>query len=138
MLIASIYIMVPTLKYLKRGGRITPAAAAIGTLLNIKPVLQIQGGKLEPFVKVMSIKQTIKAMINGAKNDLNTRFKGFKETNKMKVHVAYTKDVESAQELKAQVEKELNVLVDFVDPLSLSVACHIGPNALAVAMSRVY
>ena len=135
---ASIYIMVPTLKYLKKGGRITPAAAAIGTLLNIKPVLQIQGGKLEPYVKVMSVKQAIKAMISGAKNDLETRFKGFVESKKMKVYVAYSKDIELGNNLKAQVEKELNVVVEFVDPLSLSVASHIGPNAIAVAMSRSY
>ena len=135
---ASIYIMVPTLKYLKKGGRITSAAAAIGTLLNIKPVLQIQGGKLEPFVKVMSIKQAIKAMINGAKNDLETRFKGFRDSKKMKVYIAYSKDVTLGEELKVQVEKELDVLVEFVDPLSLSVASHIGPNAMAIAMSRVY
>lgn len=136
---SSIYIMVPNLKYLKKGGRITPAAAAIGTLLNIKPVLQIQGGKLEPCAKVMSVKQANKTMITSMKNDLEMRFKGAVENKKVKMYIAYTKDDEMAEQFRLQVEKELEgMFIEYVDPLSLSVACHIGPGALALACARVY
>lgn len=135
---SSIYIMVPNLKYLKKGGRLTPTAAAIGTLLNIKPVLQIQGGKLDSYAKVMSIKQALKTMITAMKKDLDVRFKDLVAENKLNVFVAYTKDSDSATALKETCESELGVKIDFVDPLSLSVACHIGPGALAVACSICY
>lgn len=136
---SSIYIMVPNLKYLKKGGRITPAAAAIGTLLNIKPVLQIQGGKLEPYAKVMSIKQANKAMINAIKNDIETRFKRYADDKKLKLYITYSKDNEAAEQFRTQVEKELEgMFIEFIDPLSLSVACHIGPGALCLACARVY
>lgn len=135
---SSIYIMVPNLKYLKKGGRLTPAVAAIGTLLNIKPVLQIQGGKLDSYAKVMSSKQALKSMITAMKKDMEVRFKGFIENDKFAVYVVYSKDLAVANEFKESLEKELNVKISFVDPLSLSVACHIGPGALAVACSRIY
>ena len=136
---SSIYIMVPNLKYLKKGGRVTPAAAAIGTLLNIKPVLQIQGGKLEPCAKVMSARQANKTMINAIKSDLEMRFKGAVESKKLKLYIAYTKDDAVAEEFRAQVERELEgVFIEYIDPLSLVVACHIGPGALALACARVY
>lgn len=136
---SSIYIMVPNLKYLKKGGRVTPAAAAIGTLLNIKPVLQIQGGKLEPYAKVMSIKQANKAMITAVKNDIETRFKRYVDDKKLKLYITYSKDNEAAEQFRTQVEKELEgMFIEYIDPLSLSVACHIGPGALCLACARVY
>ena len=72
---ASIYITVDTLKYLKQGGRITPAAAAIGTVLNIKPILQLQGEKLDSFAKARGFKQGKNLMLDAMGKDINERFK---------------------------------------------------------------
>ena len=135
---SSIYIMVSTLKYLKKGGRITPGAAAIGTILNIKPVLQIQGGKLDTFTKVMNEKVAKMKMIDQAKKDLSTRFKDYVERGEMALYVAYANCPEKAQAFAEQIKTEIpDVPVTMVDPLSLSVACHIGSGALAIAMARV-
>lgn len=134
----SIYIMVSTLKYLKKGGRITPAAAAIGTLLKIKPVLQIQGGKLDQFAKVLNEKVACAKMINAVKKDLETRFKEYVKKGQMRLYVAHTNCLAKAQAFAEQIRKEIpNVELAFIDPLSLSVACHIGDGALAIATSRV-
>lgn len=130
---SSIYIMVDTLKYLKKGGRLTPAAAMIGTLLKIKPVLQIQGGKLDQFAKVRKLIDAKSTMINAIKNDLNTRFADLYKAGKMRLEIAYTDDDSEAKIFKEEVEKAIGLPVEYVDPLSLSVSCHIGPGALAVA-----
>jgi len=135
---ASIYIMVNTLKYLKKGGRITPAAAAIGTLLKIKPVLQIQGGKLDQFAKVLNEKVACNKMISAIKKDLETRFKDFVEKDEMRLYVAHTNCKDKAEKFAEDVRKEIpNIPLEIIDPLSLSVACHIGDGALAVACSRI-
>lgn len=135
---SSIYIMVPTLKYLKRGGRITPAAAAVGTLLKIKPILQIQGGKLDQFAKVLSEKIGWIKMINAIKNDLEKRFKKYVKDEEMRLYVAHTNCEEKAKNFAEHIKKAIpNVPISFVDPLSLSVACHIGDGALAIATARV-
>lgn len=135
---SSIYIMVDTLKYLKRGGRITPAAAAIGTLLKIKPILQIQGGKLDSFAKVINDKLARAKMITAIKKDLETRFKDFKERGEMELAIAYTKCQEKAEAFAKQLREEIpDVELKFIDPLSLSISCHIGPGALAVTAARV-
>ncbi len=133
---SSIYIMVNTLKYLKKGGRITSAAAAIGTLLNIKPVLQIQGGKLDQFAKVMNIKVAKAKMIAQMKNDFDNRFKEFVENNEMRLYVAHTDNEERAKEFAKEIEEVFGIEVSLIDPLSLSVACHIGAGALAIACAR--
>ena len=134
---SSIYISLDTLKYLKKGGRLTPAAALVGTLLRIKPVLQIQGEKLDAFKKVHTLKQAKEVMIAAVKHDLETRFAAFVEAGEMTVAVAHTaNDGEAAiflEELRAAFPR---CKVTFCDPLSLSVSCHIGPGALAVACSR--
>ena len=130
---SSIYIMVDTLKYLKKGGRLTPAAAMIGTLLKIKPVLQIQGGKLDQFAKVRKLIDAKSTMINAIKNDLNTRFADLYKAGKMRLEIAYTDDDSEAKIFKEEVEKAIGLPVEYVDPLSLSGSCHIGPGALAVA-----
>ena len=135
---SSIYIMVSTLKYLKKGGRITPAAAAIGTILNIKPVLQIQGGKLDTFTKVMNEKVARIKMIEQAKKDLETRFKEYAEQGKMALYVAHSNCPEKAQSFAEQIKLEIpNISITMIDSLSLSVACHIGSGAIALAMARV-
>lgn len=133
---SSIYITLDTLKYLKKGGRITPAAAALGTLLKIKPVLQIQGEKLDAFSKARTMKQAKSTMINAIKNDIATRFCLESGYEGMKLQIAYTKNQEAALEFKAEVEKEFPGLSIHMDPLSLSVSCHIGPGALALACTK--
>ena len=127
---ASIYITVDTLKYLKKGGRITPAAAAIGTVLNLKPVLQIQGEKLDAFSKVRGWKAAKKTMLNAIEKDLNERFADVKD--QMLLGMAYTCSKEDAQEWKQEIMDRFPGYELIEAPLSLSVACHIGPGAMAV------
>ena len=133
---SSIYIMLDTLSYLKKGGRITPAAAAIGALLKIKPVLQIQGEKLDAFAKARTTSQGKSIMLNAMKNDINTRFGGV-ENKKVHLEIAYTYDLEAANTWKQEVQEAFPEYDIHMDPLSLSVSCHIGPGALAVACSQV-
>lgn len=138
---ASIYIMVPTLTYLKKGGRVTPAAAAIGTLLKIKPVLQIQGAKLDKFCQVLTINQAKSKMLNQIIKDIETRFKDLVEQNRFKIFMAYTYDKEKCLEFANEANealKKYNLKVELIDPLSLSVSCHIGPGALAIAGCEYY
>lgn len=136
---ASIYIMVDTLKYLKQGGRITPAAAAIGTVLNIKPVLQIQGGKLDQYAKVLNVKSAKAKMIDGLKKDLEGRFAEFVKEGSMRISVAHTQNDENAKLFGEEIKQAFpNVPFEWVDSLSLSVATHIGPKSLACGCYRVY
>ena len=132
---SSIYIMVNTLKYLRKGGRLTPAVAAIGTVLRIKPVLQIQGEKLDAFSKARTMKQARSMMITAITRDLETRF-GDVTGEKTYIDVAHTDNDEMAQELAAELRELFPETEVHVDPLSLSVACHIGPGALAIAASK--
>lgn len=131
---SSIYIMLDTLFYLKKGGRITPAAAAIGTLLKLKPVLQIQGEKLDAFSKARTTGQGKSVMINAIKNDIETRFGGLANAkDDVTVMVAHTQNLEAAQALSEELKSELGLEDVFIAPLSLSVSCHIGPGSLAIA-----
>lgn len=135
---SSIYIMLDTLFYLKKGGRITPAAAALGTLLKLKPVLQIQGEKLDAFAKARTKSAGKSMMLQAIKNDIGNRFGGFDESTKERVtlHIAYTKDAEEAELWKQEVMEAFPGFRLKMAPLSLSVACHIGPGALALACTR--
>ena len=130
---SSIYITVDTLKYLKKGGRITPAAAAIGTVLNLKPVLQIQGEKLDAYAKVRGWKQAKKTMLDAMEKDLLHRF----GNQPVHLEAAYTCSDEEAQKWKEEIEDRFPQYKVEMDRLSLSVACHIGPGAMAVACSKV-
>lgn len=132
---SSIYIMVDTLYYLKKGGRITPAAAALGTLLKLKPVLQIQGEKLDSFAKARTVKQAKNIMIEAMKNDFNQRFND-PEGKNMHLEMAYSYDLEAAEAFRKEVEAEFPGMEIVMNPLSLSVSCHIGPGALAIASSK--
>jgi DegV family protein with EDD domain len=132
---ASIYIMLDTLHYLKKGGRIIPAAAALGTLLRLKPVLQIQGEKLDAFAKARTTAQGKSIMINAIKADIENRFGGM-EAGDFLIAGAYTNNLEIAQEWKKEVEAAFPGHEMHMDPLSLSVGCHIGPGALAVTVTR--
>ena len=134
---SSIYIMVDTLKYLKKGGRLTPAVAMIGTLLKIKPVLQIQGAKLDQFAKPRNLNKAKEIMINAMKDDFANRFKELNARGKMKLFIAYTDKDDEAKIFKKEVEEAFGMPVEAVDPLSLSVSCHIGPGALAIACAEV-
>ena len=133
---SSIYITLETLKYLKKGGRITPAAAAIGTVLNLKPVLQIQGEKLDAYAKVRGKKQAKKVMLKAIREDWEDRFGKYVEAGEMCLQMAYTGNKEEAEEFKEEVQAVFPEADIHMDPLSLSVACHIGHGALAVACSK--
>ena len=136
---SSIYIMVDTLKYLRKGGRLTPAVAAIGTLLRIKPVLQIQGFKLDTYAKVRKLSDAKDAIVSAVKKDFSTRFKDEYEAGKMVVSIAHTENYDEALRFKEMVISEFpKAKFAFIDPLSLSVSCHIGPGALACACSIKY
>lgn len=132
---SSIYIMLDTLYYLKKGGRITPAAAALGTLLKLKPVLQIQGEKLDAFAKARTVKQGKNIMIDTIKKDFTERFND-PEGKNMHLEIAYTHDKEAAEAFKAEVQAVFPNHDIVMNPLSLSVSCHIGPGALALACSK--
>lgn len=129
---STIYITVDTLKYLKKGGRITPAAAALGTLLRLKPVLTIQGEKLDAFAKARTMKQAKSMMISAIQHDLETRWDD-KEGKKTHLEIAHTNCEEAALQLKEELLELFPDTDIHIDPLSLSVACHIGPGALAIA-----
>ena len=132
---SSIYITVDTLQYLKKGGRITPTAAAIGTVLGLKPVLQINGEKLDAYAKVRGKKAAKETMINAMKKDFEEKYKG---VPKEKIHLAaaYSGNPEEAAEWKAEVEQNFPGMEVHLAPLSLSVSCHIGKGSLAIACSK--
>ena len=134
---SSIYISLDTLKYLKKGGRLTPAAALVGSILRIKPVLQIQGEKLDAYKKVLSFKQAKQEMIGAVKHDLETRFAPLRAAGEMTLSIAHTDSAAEAELFKKELETAFpDLSVVYVDPLSLSVSCHIGPGALAVTATR--
>ena len=132
---SSIYIMLDTLYYLKKGGRITPAAAALGTLLKLKPVLQIQGEKLDAFAKARTTKQGKSIMIEAIRSDLANRFHD-PDGKDMWIQAAYTKNLEAAKEWRQELMTAFPNHEIQMDPLSLSVSCHIGPGALAVTCCK--
>ena len=132
---SSIYIMVDTLNYLKKGGRITPAAAALGTLLKLKPVLQIQGEKLDAFAKARTVKQAKSIMIDAMKSDFEKRFNN-PDGSQINLEMAYTHDIAAAEAFKEEVQAAFPNNEIVMNPLSLSVSCHIGPGALAIACSK--
>jgi len=134
---SSIYIMIDTLYYLKKGGRITQAAAALGTMLRLKPVLQIQGEKLDAFAKARTVNQAKSIMINAIKSDIEKRFGGLSPENQMYLAIAHTQNEEAANAFKEEVQAQFpDYPVYTVDPLSLSVSCHIGPGSLAVTCCK--
>ena len=133
---SSIYITLETLKYLKKGGRITPAAAAIGTVLNLKPVLQIQGEKLDAYAKVRGKKQAKRVMLKAAQEDMQERFAEYKKEGLMCIEGAYTGNPEEAEEFKKEIEAAFPGHEVRMAPLSLSIACHIGYGALAIGCTK--
>ena len=129
----SIYVSVNTLEYLKKSGRVTAAGAAIGTLLGIKPVLQIQGGKLDAYKKVRGMKAAADAMLDGIENDRKTRFAG----EKVQIRAAYSGDLKAGKEWQAQVAKRFPDLEIELDALPISISCHVGGGALGIGICKV-
>ncbi|MGN9076294.1 DegV family protein [Oliverpabstia intestinalis] len=135
---SSIYLMVDTLKYLKKGGRITPSAALLGSALNLKPILQIQGDKLDAYKKVRGVKAAKKNMLEAMKKDVEGHFSDYVTKGQLKLHVAYTTDEETARQWKEEVQSVFpDIAISRMDPLSFSVTCHTGPGVLAIAASHV-
>lgn len=136
---ASIYITVETLKYLKKGGRITPAAAALGTVLNLKPVLKIEGEKLDAFAKARGKKQAKRIMLEAIRKDIEEKFnvnddvQGRKE---LKIQAAYSGNLEEAEEWAEEIKKAFPGYDFYMDPLSLSISCHIGYGAIAITCTK--
>ena len=134
---SSIYLMVDTLKYLKKGGRITPAAALLGSALNLKPLLQIQGDKLDAYKKVRGVKAAKKNMLEAMKKDVEGRFSDYVTKGQLKLHVAYTTDEETAKQWMEEVQNAFpDIPITRMDTLSFSVTCHTGPGVLAIAASH--
>lgn len=131
---STIYITVDTLKYLKKGGRITPAAAALGTVLNLKPVLQIQGEKLDAFAKVRGWKAAKRTMLKAIETDLKERFAG--KEDQIVLGMAYTCSKDEAREWKEEIHEKFPQFEIMEAPLSLSVACHIGPGSMAITCTK--
>lgn len=132
---SSIYIMLDTLKYLRKGGRITPAAAALGQALRLKPVLQIQGDKLDAFSIARTKKQGISKMVSAMEHDIASRFGGMENIGNIHLEVAHTNNEEAAVKFAAEIKEKFGVDEVVVAPLSLSVSCHIGAGSLAIACS---
>ena len=133
---SKIFIMVNTLKYLKKGGRITPAAALVGEALHLKPVLTITGGKLDAFKKCIGVKKSKKAMIEAIKKERETTFKDV-PNDELDLAFAYTKDYDLAVEFALQVKKEFGFDThQAIDPLSLSVATHTGPGVIGIGLTK--
>ena len=133
---SSIYIMLDTLYYLKKGGRITPAAAALGTLLRLKPVLQIQGEKLDAFAKARTTNQGKLLMTNAIKNDIINRFGGLEEDNRVWLEIAHSHNHAAAIQLREELSEVFSGRDIYIGELSLSVSCHIGPGSLAIACCK--
>lgn len=136
---SDIYIMVDTLKYLKRGGRVTPAAAAIGEILRIKPVLQIHGEKLDAFAKARNVKAAKTMMLNAVKKDIVNNLGEIPAANEEQapwIAIAHTNNEQEAQNWRTELAEEFPGYEIHIDPLSLSVACHIGPGALALTWTK--
>ena len=135
---SSIYIAVDTMKFLKKGGRVTPAAAMIGSILKIKPILQIHGEKLDKYMLARGSVKAREILKEALKKDLEGKFAEYTMKGEMCVSVAYTDNPAEAEKFMAEFQEMMpEIPVHFNDPLPLSVTCHIGPGALGVACTRV-
>ena len=128
----SIYLMADTLKYLKKGGRITAGAAAIGTVLQIKPILSVDPDKIDAYAKVRGQRAAQQALIDAIAKDLETRFAQQKQDGRIQLCVAHTAQEAVVKAFVAEIRRQLGVSSVYVAPLSLSIACHTGPGALGI------
>lgn len=129
----SIYVSVNTLEHLKKSGRVTAAGAAIGTVLGIKPVLQIQGGKLDAYKKVRGMKAAQQAMLEGIENDIKDRFAG----KKVDIRTAYSGDRETGEAWRAEVQRYFPDYNIVLDSLPISISCHVGGGALGIGLAEI-
>lgn len=130
---ATIYIAVDTLEHLKKGGRITPAAAAIGSVLRLKPVLTIQGDKLDSYAKTRGMKSAFHLMLEALKKDIGTRLAPFKEQGCLKIGLANTQmATEKLDAFKAELQEAFPDLELVYFPLTSSIGTHVGPGALGI------
>lgn len=133
--LSTIYITVDTLEYLKKGGRLTPAVAAIGSLLKIKPVLSIYGEKLDKYSMARTVKAAKQTMIEALKKDMQNVLHT-DNLDDVVISIAHTQNQEAAEKFKEELEAEFPGKEIWIDPLSLSVSCHIGPGALACTVTK--
>lgn len=136
---ATIYIAVDTLEYLKKGGRITPAAAAIGSVLKLKPVLTIQGDKLDSFAKTRGMKSAFRTMLDAVKKDIDARLSSLRENEILKIGLANTlMDPEKLEAFKTDLQQHFPDMELFYLPLTMSIGTHTGPGALGIGAVRYY
>ena len=133
--LSTIYITVDTLEYLKKGGRLTPAVAAIGSLLKIKPVLAIYGEKLDKFGVARTMKAAKQTMIDALKKDMKEVLKT-ENLDDVVISIAHTQNQEAAEKFREELLEVFPGKEIWIDPLSLSVSCHIGPGALACTITK--
>lgn len=134
---SSIYLMVDTLKYLKKGGRITPAAALLGSALNLKPILQIQGEKLDAYKKVRGVKPAKRAILDAIRRDVETRFASYVKDGSLKLAIAHTSGAAEVEQWVKEVREAFpGFEIATIDPLAISIVCHTGPGVLALTASH--
>ena len=134
----SIYIAVDTMKYLKKGGRVTPAAAMIGTILKLKPILQIHGDKLDKYALPRNMLKAKDVMKQAVKEDIENAYAKYAANGELELSVAYTDNKAEGERFVEEIKAFFpNIHIRFCEPLSLSISCHIGPGALGVAITRV-
>lgn len=136
---ASIYIAVDTLEYLKKGGRITAAAAAIGTVLKLKPVLTIQGDKLDSFAKARGMKSAFKIMLEALNNDINSRLSHLRDQGLLKVGLANTAmEPDKLDAFKEELARNFPDMELVYFPLTMSIGTHVGPGGLGIGTIRYH
>ena len=130
---ATIYIAVDTLEYLKKGGRITPAAAALGTILKLKPVLTIQGDKLDSYAKARGMKSAFRTMLDALDADIAGRLSHLRESGRLKIGIANTHmDADKLENYKNELQKAFPDLELIYFPLTMSIGTHVGPGGLGI------
>lgn len=131
----SIYIAVETLEYLKKGGRITPATAAVGTLLNIKPILSLNVGVLDNYEKCRGMKKAKREMLAAMKRDFETTFGEYYENGEIYLMAATSADEATTQAWVEEIKEHFPGMEVLCDPLSLGISCHTGEGALGIGCS---
>ena len=132
---SSIYIMVNTLKYLKKGGRITPAAALLGGALHLKPVLSIFGGKLDAYAKAIGVKKAKQVMIDAIKKDLETKFKGVPKSE-LYFSIAYSQNLDEAKQFEKEFKEAIGIDQVELNTLSCLIVTHTGPGILTCTVAK--
>lgn len=130
-----IYVTVDTLEYLKKGGRISAAAAVLGTVLNIKPVLKFDVGTLESYKKCRGFALARRAMIEAMRHDLETTYKEWYDRGEVSLLAASSSSQEATKIWVEEIERAFPGMKVMCDDLPLGICCHIGPNGLGIGCS---